>query len=338
MEFRTRLRDLGTPVVVECAGADPLVVLEFDRRAPRDVARHGPGEHGTRVRVTTMGNADPEFVGDVSPEMELGDFAALHLTDKPLRAFGLPPGRIETLHNLRMGLARSGTVLLSLSTIVFIVLFVPVETVRALLIALMVAIAIVAVAAHPRSLRAARHVYRSDSGTYPLAELLDERPALQAASDAVADIKEEYGRLLCDVVVRIEQPALFDPAVETTRRFTAALIQWDDGAEVLDAAAKSTLAARVRLTFGAAREHAVAVGMDHLPPDAREAAQRAAKALRLATHTTNAGEREAALSRGLEILDSLMLYYLPHGSQARAMIAGRPVLALPGRRSSRGES
>ena len=168
---------------------------------------------------------------------------------------------------------------------------------------------------------------------WPMSLLLDERPALHAATDAVESVKEEYGALLSDVVQRIEMPALFDPAVETTRRFTSALIQWDDSGPDMDAAERSTLAARVRVTFRAAREHAETVGMNHLPESAREPAARAAKALRLAASTTNAGEKDSALRHGTEILDSLMLYYLPRASEADAMITGRPVLALPGRRT-----
>lgn len=327
VDFRSRIADLPAPVVVESAGADPLVILE--------VRPGSGGEHRSGIRITTQGEPDPTFVADVDMGMELGDFAVLHLPGKPVRAFSLPPGHIETRHNLRLGLARAAVGLFSLSIIPFIVTLIPGDTWRALLIAVAVTFAIAAMTVQQRNWRSAHHVYRTEAGTWPLSKVLDERPALQASTDAVDLIKQEYGRLLSDVIARIEQPALFDPAVETTRRFTSALIQWDDGEESLGAAERSTLAARVRLTFQAARDHADTVGMDHLPTEARERAARAAKVLRLAASSSSAGERESAQRRGMEILDSLMLYYLPRGEQARAMIAGRPLLALPGRQSGR---
>ena len=317
---------------MECAGPNPIVVLEFDQTAPDAMARRGPERRGPLVRITTMRKEDSELFVDAPLEMEVGDFAVLNLHSKPLRAFSLPPGHVETRHNLRLGLARAAFALFSLSTIALTLVFVPGATMRALLIALAVSLFIAALSIRRGRLRAVHHVYRTQTGQWPFSRLLDERPALQAATLAVEQIKEEYGRLLSDVVERIEHPALFDPAVETTRRFTSALIQWDQGESSVGAAERSEQAARVRLTFDAARQHATKVGMDHLPSGAREPAMRAVKALRLAASTSNTHERETALRRGMEILDSLMLYYLPKASQLRAMIDGRVLLALPGRR------
>lgn len=328
VQFRTVLADVNTPVVIECAGPDPLVVLQFDHRSRETV----------RVRATSQDSADSVNFPGVALDMELGDFILINLPRRPLRAFSLPPGQLRTLHNLRRGLLRASITLLSLCLIPLAVLFISSETLRALLIATMVTVAIAAVAVYPRALRSARHVYRTAEGQWRLSELLDERPALAAATAAVDGIKEEYGRLLTDVVERIEHPALFDPAVDATRRFTSALIQWDAGETDSDAAARSTLAAGVRLAFDAARQHAAAVGMDHFPAEAREQASRAAKALRLATSTSNPDERDAALRAGMRILDSLMLYYLPRSNQVMAMVEGHPLVALPGRRTPKSET
>lgn len=324
LQFSTHLGDLDTPVVIDCDGADSLVVLEFDHRS----------QNTTRVRATSQGRTDAENFMDVALDMELGDFALIHLHRHPLRAFGLPSGEVHTLHNLRRGLLRSGITLGSLAIIPLMVLIIPSDTLRALLIALTVTIAIAAVVVYPRRLRSAGHVFTSAQGQWRLSQLLDERPALQAATADVDEIKEEYGRLLTDVVERIEHPALFDPAVDTTHRFTSALIQWDESGSNPEPAERSALAARVRITFDAARRHAQTVGMDHLPPEAREPANRAAKALRLATSSSSPAERESALRAGMRILDSLMLYYLPRAGQVQTMVEGRSLPALPGRRTS----
>ncbi len=280
-----------------------------------------------------MGSEDPETI-DAPVDMELGDFAVLHLAAKPLRAFSLPPGRVETRHNLRLGLARAGSALFSLSMIPLILLLVSGGTLRAFLIVMAVSVAVASMAVRSQRLRSARHIYRTEVGQWPFSGILDERPALQAATAAVETVKQEYGRLLSNIVERIEHPALFDPAVETTHSFTSALIQWDQGEATLGSAERSTSAARVRLTFDAARAHAAAIGMDHLPVAARGPAARAVKSLRLAASTPNTHERETALRLGMEILDSLKLYYLPRSFQVQAMIEGRAQLALLGRRPS----
>ena len=180
---------------------------------------------------------------------------------------------------------------------------------------------------------ALRQVYATGEGNYALDTLLDDRPAARAAVALVDGIKEEYGRLLTDLAYRIETPALFDPADELTRRLTTALIRWDTTHETLDGSELGTLAAEVRVAFEAAKEHAEAVGLRHLPEEAREPAGRALKAARVAAGTDSPGEREAALEQVTGILDSLALYYLPRPGQVRRMLEGRALLALPGRRS-----
>lgn len=151
----------------------------------------------------------------------------------------------------------------------------------------------------------------------------------------VDDVKEEYGRLLSDVVYRIECPALFDPHEPTSKEFTLALLQWDNNDGVASQDERRELARRVRATFTAARANAERIGMAHLPVEVRDRATTALKAARLAVNEgAPAPERETALRRAVEILDELALYYLPTGAQARKAITGSAPPQLPGRRSS----
>lgn len=160
--------------------------------------------------------------------------------------------------------------------------------------------------------------------------LLDERPALKQAERHVADVKETYGRLLIDVIYRIENPALFDAAVPTTAEFTSALIAWDNR-EGLNPAEISTLAAEVERTFAVAKAHAETVGMAHLG-EARGQAETALKAFRVTQDkAASPAEKKAALDRAIAVLDSLMLYYLPRPTEVEALMTGTTPPALPGR-------
>lgn len=150
----------------------------------------------------------------------------------------------------------------------------------------------------------------------------------------VDDVKAEYGRLLSDVVYRIECPALFDPHEPTSKAFTLALLQWDNNDGMLSDEERRALAIRVRSTFDAARANAERIGMAHIPTASREKASTALKAARLAAdESATDAERAAALDRAVAILDELALYYLPSGAQARKAITGHAPLQLPGRRA-----
>ncbi len=138
----------------------------------------------------------------------------------------------------------------------------------------------------------------------------------EMAKASVAEVRETYGRMLSDVAYRIENSALFDSEVPTTRRFDEALALW---AEVTDATPEAEAVRRagmVQVTFDAARAHAETVGLAHLPLRAREDAGRAAKAARLAKSSANAHEREAALEQVIRILSQLSLHFLPNPADA----------------------
>lgn len=143
----------------------------------------------------------------------------------------------------------------------------------------------------------------------------------EVARASAAEVREIYGRMLSDVAYRIENSALFDSEVPTTRRFEEALALW---AEVTDATPEDETIRRagmVRITFDAARAHAETVGLAHLPAKAREDAGRAAKAARLARSSTNAHEREAALEQVIRILSQLSLHFLPNPADATRQLS-----------------
>ena len=306
MRFETQLGELTSPVVIEFEDTS-LRVLTIR------------GRHGEMVKLLmSRAGATPEFL-EAPSRLELGDLVVAQLTSRPVRAFALPEGAVA-------GMIFASLAVFGLGAGIW-------QTWQGLLAALLF-VAVVA-GAVPLLARwpALRQVYATGEGNYALDTLLDDRPAARSAVALVDGIKEEYGRLLTDLAYRIETPALFDPADELTRRLTTALIRWDTTHETLDGSELGTLAAEVRVAFEAAKEHAEAVGLRHLPEEAREPAGRALKAARVAAGTDSPGEREAALEQVTGILDSLALYYLPRPGQVRRMLEGRALLALPGRRS-----
>ena len=124
--------------------------------------------------------------------------------------------------------------------------------------------------------------------------------------DRVDVVKAAYGRLLGDIVYRIENSALFDAAQPATSRFQVALASWDPGSVHAD-----QLAQEVEVSFAAARGEAERLGMAHLPLTARGPAQRAVKAVRVALSDAPEAERTSAIARADETLRALALYYLP---------------------------
>ncbi|HMR50231.1 MAG TPA: hypothetical protein PKE40_13395 [Arachnia sp.] len=147
----------------------------------------------------------------------------------------------------------------------------------------------------------------------------DHGPRFRAEAQ-VAEVRESYGRMLGDIAYRIENSALFDPAVPLTRQFDTALALWGD----VNAATPETEVVRraslVKVAFDAARANAETLGLAHLPDTARDAARRAAAAARLAAGTSVDAERDAALAQVIQILNSLALYYLPQPAELRIQI------------------
>lgn len=132
-----------------------------------------------------------------------------------------------------------------------------------------------------------------------------------SAAERVDHIKQEYGRLRGDLVYRLENAALFDPAVGLTQQFETSLVLWDNVSPGTPEAEVVRRASMVQVTFDTARAHAETVGINHLPMMARTSVERAAKAARLARQTSSEAERRTALDRVTRILRALALYYLP---------------------------
>lgn len=163
---------------------------------------------------------------------------------------------------------------------------------------------------------------------YTMRELIEHGPPVSvrraAALEQVAGVKELYGRMLGDIAYRIENSALFDSAVATTRSFDVALQLWSDlDPEGTPEQELIRAAAVVKVTFDTARAHAETVGIAHLPDQARAEASRAAKAARLAAGAKTDAEREAAQAQVLRLLRSLALYYLPDPDGLWRALPGR---------------
>ncbi|MBK7819626.1 MAG: hypothetical protein IPJ61_00755 [Tessaracoccus sp.] len=136
-------------------------------------------------------------------------------------------------------------------------------------------------------------------------------------AERVAVVRDAYGRLLADIVYRIENSALFDAAVPETAEFQLALALWDEESPRAD-----ELARAIETSFDAARTKAEALGIAHLPETAQGPARRAAKAAETALADGPAPEREAARRWVAEILGSLALYYLPPVDPAAPSLIG----------------
>lgn len=321
LSFATPVGQLGGAAAIEFEAPEGLVVAQVERRS-RD---------GVRIRLSRSSSIDPMYV-TAPPTRELGDLLLASITHKPLRAFTIPAGSVTSHYHLARPLVRTSITLVALTLLPFVLVFVDHPSVRALLAGLLLFAAIGAWLINAGSVRPTSLTYITPHGRYPFEHLLEDRPGIEAARDLVEQVKQEYGTLLGNIVYRIESPALFDPAVDTTRAFTTALIEWDNNDGKLTSAEMSTLAARIRLTFTSAREHAEMTGLDHVPAAARREVERAAKAARLATSSRSKAERASALGRAMKILESLRLYYMPSQAEVEAITGGKERLALPGRR------
>lgn len=329
VEFATPVGELAPQVMVEYLPADAKgsKVAIFSR---------GPvTSAGTLdLRVTHEGKMDPVIVRGLHSGSELGDVALQVLRRKPVRAFALPDGKPGSDISHKGVLTRVWLGLLTFVIVTIAILLASIDPGTLPVILLLALGCGVAWTLLPGSVKSLHHRFTTDRGAIPFAALKRSLPALSMAdsSHRVDRVKQEYGRLLSSIEYRITNSALFDPAVDATREFTTALIQWEDAA-LLSSAERAELAARVEVTFDVARANAETLGLDHLPATARADAGRAVKAARVAADAPRDGERAAALRAVASILSGLALYYLPNPTEAIELVQGREVRELPGRRA-----
>lgn len=283
-------------------------------------------------KFTRSGKLDPIRIS-VPHGRELGDVAIQAIKARPIRAFTIPVGRVQSVFQTRGAVTASLIALLALSSLPLFGIYVGNELLLGFLVGLVVLVTILGITFAARGVVPKRQ-YVTPGGKYRFSELLEDRPGSALATRRVDHVKERYGRLLSDIVYRIENPAMFDPAVQSTAAFTNAMIRWDNSQATMPASQRSTLAAHVELAFETARQHAETLGMDHVPADARPQVERAAKAARLSVSTRSKSEARAALKQAISILEALHLYYLPSAAEAEAITGGKPLRALPGRRST----
>lgn len=156
--------------------------------------------------------------------------------------------------------------------------------------------------------------------------LLPDAEALASAgptpSDRVGLVRDRLADLRDDIVYRIGNSALFDPAHPATERLELALLAWAPGSPTAE-----ELATEVEDAFEAARRSAEELGFDHLPQTARPTARRAQSAARTALSAGTREERTAAAAKAAELLSSLALYYLPGiDADAPGLIAPRRMI------------
>ncbi|HJE51473.1 MAG TPA: hypothetical protein K8V15_05775 [Tessaracoccus flavescens] len=318
------------PIDLDAPLSDTRGTVVVDTESGRALLRvTGSGDRLKVVAHLEDGRA-PKLEG-VHASRSLRQAAATLAASRPLRAFLLPNAGVDSVYRpvatvmmilpfvLGGAMAAAGLFWESIGWVRFVIL-------TGGLALLVIAADAMDKARRYRQWAALKHGERVKA-----AEL--ELPPLQEEFD-VDDVKEEYGKLLSDIVYRIENPALFDAQEPVSKAFTLALLQWDNNDGVATPDERRALAHRVRATFTAAKANAERLGMDHLPEVARAKARTALKAAVVAADkSAPEPERETALRRAVAILDDLALYYLPTGSDARKAITGRGAPQLPGRRN-----
>lgn len=312
------------------ASFDGSIAVQYDDGTVVVITLSGPEEGPKTARIAgTKGFNIQSFRIDEFPE--LGDLAIAAHGRRPVGAYKLPPGKLITGFNPAYALTMLAGVLaggvFGFWASYHMGLPPSLPTILVILFCALIPAALI----HPRFV-AAPHVYVSGGHEYQLHGFLDDAGARRDIVGKVNELKAEYGRLASDVIMRIECPALFDATLPETRRFTELLVRWGAEHARLSNPERATLAGELAVAFETAKAHAEAVGMQHYPDDARGPAETALKAMRLAQDSgTTRAERQAALERAVAILESLALHYLPTVREAKELVAGRPLRALPGR-------
>lgn len=319
------------PLSTPLEGLDGHVLLEVEGRYVVLLRQRG------YLRWYGLGpHDDEESVRDASPSRSIADLAGLVLHQEVRRAFLLPKGKADIVpawHPWRrqawslvavpvvvLGWMAAPRLVNGLGVVGWGLLAVPFFSSLGLLWQVL--------------FRTTRVIYRTSWRRWELGDLAALGDQDDVAERQVQAVKEAYGRLRTDLCYRVEHPALFDTECPETEPFSLALVEWDTTQRHLTLSDRRALASRVVATFQQARHHAEQVGMNHLPRPQRRVVRRAAKALRIASDRyATPKERDAALQRAVDLLDDLVLHYLPSGPEIREHIGTQHRRQLPGRRS-----
>ena len=314
----------------KAASFDGSIAVQYDDGTVVVITLSGPeGGPKTARIVGTKGFNITSLHIDEFPE--LGDLAIAAHGRRPVGAYKLPPGKLITGFNPAYALTMLAGVCVGGAFGFWASYHMGLSPSLPTILVILFCALIPAALIHPRFV-AAPHVYVSGGHEYQLHGFLDDAGARRDIIGKVNELKAEYGRLASDVITRIECPALFDATLPETRRFTELMVRWDAEHARLSNPERATLAGELSVAFEAAKAHARAVGMQYYPDDARGPADTALKAMRLAQDSgATRAERQAALERAVAILESLALHYLPTVREAKELVAGRPLRALPGR-------
>ncbi len=183
------------------------------------------------------------------------------------------------------------------------------------MVALIVVLAFVVI---PRIVRSAsadeRYVMQRDSPGQLSAdaqEMERQRDRYSTANMTVDVIKLEMGRLRADVIWTIENSALWDISVPTSRAFFTALTVWDDHRSGWSIDERVRASAELKVLWKAAVDTATRLGIDHLSADDRPKAATAIKLVRKADSTTSEAERHQLMTKAADVLSGIMSITLP---------------------------
>ena len=159
--------------------------------------------------------------------------------------------------------------------------------------------------------------HREVNGPTPASRSIDpssieqQRAQYSTASMVVDAIKLEMGRLRSDIVWTIENSALWDVSVPTSKAFFTALSVWDDYKSGWSVDETVTASAELKVLWKAAVDTAIRLGIDHLSATDRSKAATAIKLVRKAASTSSDAERHQLMSKAAEILSSVITITIP---------------------------
>ena len=134
-----------------------------------------------------------------------------------------------------------------------------------------------------------------------------------------------------DVEWTIENSALWDISVPSSKAFFTALTVWDDHKGDWSIDERVAAAAELKVLWRSAVDTATRLGLDHLSAPDRSRAATAIKLVRKAASTSSDAERHELMAKAAALLSSIMSITIPgetmkvlHGSASRAELDTPP--------------